>query len=466
MARSLILVLVIWMLQLGAPHRAHAVEQLELDARWYSIVAPYRYEVARRFDAGWRRGAGTTTADGVVRAPIAGTVRFVGRVAGRMVVTLDAMLGQQPVVVTLSGIETAEVRAGARIRRGGALGRGDAVHVGVYDPHVRSRYLPVVQSSFDVPSAPWSGDGSLSGAVAGRLLDAIAGTARLRAPRAGSVAAAAPPAGDMALRDDASVPPAALSVQETGVPALVRLGEPFEVGRPGATRAPASVRARGASGPAPQASSSQPRRDGAGRPSSTGEALLVASVAPHPRAGRELGEGSPARSGSSASGAFVGPAMRSPGSPPSPASTRLPVSPRSPAASARHARVGRRGAPPRLGVVAVTEAPVVDEVGAVVGRRSSADQRSRTGWPWFAVLAVLGLPAAVVVVRRRRRALPPRLEPGVEPREPVLLPWPERGIVPLPVGPSPLACADPDVDAFLVRAASRDDAPSRIPEHA
>ena len=174
---------------------ARAAPVLELSRTWYEVVEPYRYVEARRFERGWNRGADVLVPDGRVRAPLAGRVRFAGDVAGRTVVTLDAIVEGEPAVVTVTGLDAAGVRAGDVLRSGAVLGRGDRVHVGAYDPDRRSRYLPVRAAGESVAGAAAdvgdratvADDGSLvADAVADRLYAAITGfaTPAARMPRA------------------------------------------------------------------------------------------------------------------------------------------------------------------------------------------------------------------------------------------------------------------------------------------
>lgn len=118
--------------------------RLELDPSLLRIVEPWRYEEARRFEAGWNRGADVHAAGALVRSPVAGRVRFVGRVAGRVVLTLDATISGAPAVVTMTGVDRVVVARGERVAAGTVVARGRALHVGAYDPARRTRYLPVV----------------------------------------------------------------------------------------------------------------------------------------------------------------------------------------------------------------------------------------------------------------------------------------------------------------------------------
>ena len=163
---------------------APAEAVLELPADWYGVVRPYRYVEARRFERGWNRGADVVVPAGRVRTPVAGTVRFAGGVAGRTVVTIDAIVDGDEVVVTFTGLGERAVRTGERLRAGELVGSGRYVHIGAYDPDRRTRYLPV-RASTDRSStgAADSGarvastrDGTLSGAIAARLEDAIVGS--------------------------------------------------------------------------------------------------------------------------------------------------------------------------------------------------------------------------------------------------------------------------------------------------
>lgn len=173
LACSFVLVMVLAV----APHVA-AQPRLELDPRLLRIVEPWRYDEERRFERGWNRGADVVAAGGVVRAPVSGRVRFVGRVAGRLVATLDARLGGAPAVVTLTGLDEVRVAKGAIVSRGEVVGRAGEFHVGAYDPHRRSRYLPVVARQ---GASGREGDEvvgvRLGDALADRLAEAVAGVA-------------------------------------------------------------------------------------------------------------------------------------------------------------------------------------------------------------------------------------------------------------------------------------------------
>jgi hypothetical protein len=190
MLRHLIAIAVLSML---VPTCALAEPTLTLDGRWYQVVDPYRYVEARRFEHGWNRGADVRVVDGRVRSPLAGTVRFAGRVGGRDVVTVATQVDGMAVVLTFTGLDGSTVRTGQRIDVAEEIGRGRSVHIGLYDQARRSHYLPVVGAPVAL-AAPH--DGSMSSAVARRLLDAIDGTAvpSGAAPRAPSAVHANPPA--------------------------------------------------------------------------------------------------------------------------------------------------------------------------------------------------------------------------------------------------------------------------------
>ncbi len=176
MHRLALLTLIVSLVSLDTAHSA----QLELPGGWYRITEPWRYDETRRFEDGWNRGADVVAADGVARAPIAGRVRFAGDVAGRRVVTVQSVLDGVPVVVTFTGLDGVRVRVGDQLRAGDAVGTGAALHVGAYDQRRRTRYLPVVTGG---AAAAARGDATMSGVIAGRLLDAIEGRAGMFAPR-------------------------------------------------------------------------------------------------------------------------------------------------------------------------------------------------------------------------------------------------------------------------------------------
>lgn len=202
---------------------AQEARRLELDPRWLRIIEPWRYEEARRFEPGWNRGADVRAPGDVVRAPVAGRVRFVGRVAGRLVLTIDATIAGAPVVVTMTGLDRVVAARGEPVDAGVVVARGGTVHVGAYDPQRRTRYLPVVARRDGPPASGHHGAGArIAGTVVRRLADAIDGTASSRAdlaelPRAdhasagggarGSRGAASPAAAAMSApwQDEASL---------------------------------------------------------------------------------------------------------------------------------------------------------------------------------------------------------------------------------------------------------------------
>lgn len=165
-------------------------------ADWYEVVAPYRYEAARRFEAGWRRGVTARPGDGRVRALQSGVVRWVGMVAGRGVVTVrvpGTARGSSGTIYTYVGVEPGTWRPGARIRRGAAIGGlsgGDrrTVHLGRYDERVRWRYLPLVagvRRALPVrgtdggrPTGRVARRGGLGGSVVSRLIALVDGAGR------------------------------------------------------------------------------------------------------------------------------------------------------------------------------------------------------------------------------------------------------------------------------------------------
>ncbi len=122
---------------------AAGVPRLALDGDRFVVLDPYRYDSRRPYAAGQNRGVDVIAVGGSVEAPVAGTVRFAGLVAGRGVVTLDAIVSGQPVVVTITGLERIDVDAGERVAAGAVVGRAVRVHVGAYDPARRDRYFPV-----------------------------------------------------------------------------------------------------------------------------------------------------------------------------------------------------------------------------------------------------------------------------------------------------------------------------------
>jgi hypothetical protein len=112
-----------------------------------------------------------------VRSPVAGIVRFRGRVAGRLVVTVATRIDEHDAVLTVTGLQASSIHVGAAVEVGDSLGNGTSVHVGAYDANRRSRYLPVVSSAADAASRGGNPDehGSLSDTVTDRLRAAIEG---------------------------------------------------------------------------------------------------------------------------------------------------------------------------------------------------------------------------------------------------------------------------------------------------
>ncbi len=172
---------------------------LELDPTQYTQVRGYRYQESRRFEGGWNRGVDAVAMGGVVRSPVAGQVRFAGTVAGRGVVTLDAAVDGEAVVVTFTGVEARTVRVGSGVAAGDSLGHGMFVHVGVYDPDRRSRYLPVVvrkraaANSHGAGAADRSAGGTVADGMSRRLRDAIRGTAEAEGATSAASASVASP---------------------------------------------------------------------------------------------------------------------------------------------------------------------------------------------------------------------------------------------------------------------------------
>ena len=174
------------------PVGAQGVQELTLPLAWYQVVEPWRYEEARRFEAGWNRGADAVPDAGRVRSPLAGVVQFVGVVAGTRVVTVRSRFGGLPVVLTFSGLDESRVAQGDRLDAGAELGTAARVHVGVYDAARRIRYLPVrsegreilghVGGSHDSTPIPRYSS-PLADAVARRLADAIDGSVQSASPR-------------------------------------------------------------------------------------------------------------------------------------------------------------------------------------------------------------------------------------------------------------------------------------------
>jgi hypothetical protein len=227
-----------------APASGTARPVLELDASWFDVVEPYRYDESRRYERGWNRGADARVPGaGAVRSPVDGRVRFAGAVAGRLVVTLDASVDGMPVVVTLTGLDELGVHSGARVGRGSIVGGGGRVHVGMYDPDRRSRYLPVVAAP--EPDAAAASDGPptagvvVAGGVAGRLHAAILGEVGPRSIDVGAVSSGADTAARSPARQaaptiaaGASTSPMASTALHTAL-ALISLPEVASGSRPG-----------------------------------------------------------------------------------------------------------------------------------------------------------------------------------------------------------------------------------------
>lgn len=240
----LVLIAVLLVLVAGlAPRRAgaEAAPSLALRADWYRIVDPYRYVEARRYEGGWNRGADVQAVGGVVRAPVSGRVRFVGEVAGRGIVTVDARLGGMPVVLTFTDVRDAPLHRGDTVRVGDVLGAASRLHVGAYDQARRTRYLPVVGAAAtaggagprrsraaSAPARVTPRPSPVADAVAGRLLAAVDGTAVATALRGdrpsafGAVRRDPPELREAGRRGDMHATPAALtSLLEAAQPLLL-----------------------------------------------------------------------------------------------------------------------------------------------------------------------------------------------------------------------------------------------------
>lgn len=179
------------------PGQVHAGSRVELRSDWYSIVEPYRYVEARRFERGWNRGADVTAVDGVVRSPVDGVVRFRGWVAGRLVVTVATKLDGRDIVLTVTGLDSSAAQVGVQVGAGDVLGAGTSMQVGAYDATRRSRYVPVVSTgNGGGGGAQLTGDDTLSGRITDRLRTAIEGRAGNADVRpAAAVVGTGPPTG-------------------------------------------------------------------------------------------------------------------------------------------------------------------------------------------------------------------------------------------------------------------------------
>lgn len=133
---------------------------------WYEVVRPYHFAIEHQYERGWNRGVDVRARGGSARAIAGGRVAFSGLVAGRGVVTVRSIHPNfGPVVVTYTGVRPG-VRVGQVVAPGSVLGRAAALHVGMYDAHQRSRYLPLRARE---PLVAVRRDGSISSGMAGRL---------------------------------------------------------------------------------------------------------------------------------------------------------------------------------------------------------------------------------------------------------------------------------------------------------
>lgn len=121
--------------------------QLKIDGNDYLISNPYNYIEAKRFQAGWNRGADVIPISGVVRAATNGIVIFSGSVAGKDVITVKSTLGGKNIVVTYTGSLSIFMHEGDKVKKGETIAKASSLHIGAYTSYRRSNYIPIVASS-------------------------------------------------------------------------------------------------------------------------------------------------------------------------------------------------------------------------------------------------------------------------------------------------------------------------------
>lgn len=150
---------------------------LMLPPGWYQLVKPYAYSASTPWRAGQHRGVDVRVANGNVRAFAGGRVRFSGRVAGRLVVSVlvRGSSGKPRQVATFVGLERIDVVQGQRVAAGDRVGyaHGD-VHLGLRDRGDRLSY-----TQLEVPGTTHRGRGrnALADELGARLEAAVRGVA-------------------------------------------------------------------------------------------------------------------------------------------------------------------------------------------------------------------------------------------------------------------------------------------------